>query len=177
MAARDANHAIQMCRRLATCSETAGATTRTFLSPPMREVHTILTEWMTRLTMTVRVDQAGNLRGVYAAEDGAVDRTLYIGSHLDTVPHAGAFDGVLGVVVGRALLGPGTGTPARTVVVLDVLVGVPPGHCAASRGVTSPDQKPAKSGNVLPVVAMSSISTPSTAAPTIAPAWAIRWSA
>ena len=28
---------------------------------------------------------------------------LFIGSHLDTVPHAGAFDGVLGVVMGVAL--------------------------------------------------------------------------
>ena len=29
---------------------------------------------------------------------------LFIGSHLDTVPHAGAFDGVLGVVLGVALV-------------------------------------------------------------------------
>src|SRR5262249_54776628 len=31
-------------------------------------------------------------------------RRLYIGSHLDTVPHAGAFDGVLGVVLGVELI-------------------------------------------------------------------------
>ena len=31
-------------------------------------------------------------------------RRLFIGSHLDTVPHAGAFDGVLGVVMGVALV-------------------------------------------------------------------------
>ena len=29
---------------------------------------------------------------------------LIIGSHLDTVPHAGAFDGILGVVLGIALV-------------------------------------------------------------------------
>ena len=29
---------------------------------------------------------------------------LFIGSHLDTVPHAGAFDGILGVVLGVALV-------------------------------------------------------------------------
>ena len=30
--------------------------------------------------------------------------TLFIGSHLDTVPHAGAFDGILGVVIGIMLV-------------------------------------------------------------------------
>ena len=34
----------------------------------------------------------------------ATRRRLFIGSHLDTVPHAGAFDGVLGVVLGVALV-------------------------------------------------------------------------
>ncbi len=53
--------------------------------------------------MEVRVDAAGNLRGVYAGrEPGA--RRLLIGSHVDTVPGAGAFDGVLGVVSGIAVL-------------------------------------------------------------------------
>ena len=31
-------------------------------------------------------------------------RDLIVGSHLDTVPHAGAFDGILGVVLGVALV-------------------------------------------------------------------------
>ena len=52
--------------------------------------------------MDVRVDAAGNLRGVYR---GAPDAPrLFIGSHLDTVPDAGAFDGILGVVLGIALV-------------------------------------------------------------------------
>ena len=53
---------------------------------------------------TVRVDAAGNLRGVYPAHAAPTRRRLIIGSHLDTVPHAGAFDGVLGVVLGVALV-------------------------------------------------------------------------
>jgi len=44
--------------------------------------------------MTVDVDPAGNLRGRYAASHPNAER-LYIGSHLDTVPRAGAFDGIL----------------------------------------------------------------------------------
>jgi allantoate deiminase len=97
-----AREVIRMCRELATCSEQPDATTRTFLSAPMRDVHARLTAWMERAGMRVEVDAAGNLRGVYAA---APDRPrLLIGSHLDTVPDAGAFDGILGVVLGVALV-------------------------------------------------------------------------
>ncbi len=94
---------IACCRRLALCSEEAGATTRTFLSEPMREVHAQLTEMMRRAGMEVRVDAAGNLRAVYGGARPSAPRWL-IGSHLDTVRHAGAFDGVLGVVLGIAIV-------------------------------------------------------------------------
>lgn len=90
---------VRCCRRLALCSEVQGETRRPFLSPPMRDVHAALSDWMRRLGMDVRVDAAGNLRGVYGT-----GRRLLIGSHLDTVPNAGAFDGVLGVVLGVALV-------------------------------------------------------------------------
>ncbi len=53
--------------------------------------------------MTVRVDDAGNLRGFYMGQMPNGPRLL-IGSHLDTVPHAGAFDGILGVVLGVTLI-------------------------------------------------------------------------
>ena len=98
-----AAEAVRRCRVLAGCSEEPGATTRTFLSPPMRDVHAHVTEWMLAAGMTVTVDHAGNIRGVY---DGATadDARLFVGSHLDTVPRAGAFDGVLGVMIGIALV-------------------------------------------------------------------------
>jgi allantoate deiminase len=69
----------------------------------MRAVHGDLAAWMGELEMTVRVDPAGNLRGVYPGLHADAPR-LFIGSHLDTVPHAGAFDGVLGVVLAIALV-------------------------------------------------------------------------
>src|ERR1700728_1447858 len=96
-----ANKAIQYCRDLARCSEQPGRTTRTFLSPPMHDVHRLLGEWMRQVGMEVSVDAAGNLRGVCAASPA---RKLVIASHLDTVPNAGAFDGILGVVLGIALV-------------------------------------------------------------------------
>jgi allantoate deiminase len=102
-ARNQAEAAVAMCRRLARCSETPDQTTRTFLSEPMRDVHATLAAWMQRAGMTTYVDNAGNLRGVYAGARADAP-TLYVGSHLDTVPNAGAFDGVLGVVLGVSLI-------------------------------------------------------------------------
>ena len=95
-----ANKVIACCRELAKFSEEPGRTTRTFLSPPMRDVHRVLRVWMEQLGMRVRVDDAGNLRGLH----GRSPKRLIIASHLDTVPNAGAFDGILGVVLGIALV-------------------------------------------------------------------------
>jgi allantoate deiminase len=96
-----ANKAIQYCSDLALLSEEPGRTTRTFLSPPMHDAHRLLGAWMRQLGMEVSVDAAGNLRGVRA---GSSAKRLVIASHLDTVPNAGAFDGILGVVLGVALV-------------------------------------------------------------------------
>jgi len=96
-----ANKAIRFCHDLALCTEEPGRTTRTFLSPPMHEVHRVLGGWMRELGMEVSVDAAGNLRGVRAGNPAG---RLVIASHLDTVPDAGAFDGILGVVLGVALV-------------------------------------------------------------------------
>ena len=94
---------IARCRRLADYSEEPGYITRTFLSPPMHEIHALLGAWMEQAGMGVHVDAIGNLRGVYHASRADAPR-LYLGSHLDTVPHAGAFDGILGVVLGVTLV-------------------------------------------------------------------------
>ena len=88
---------VRVCRELSRMTEEPGGTTRTFLSPPMHKVHSYLSSWMADFGIKTHVDAAGNLRGLYG--DPSKPR-LIIGSHLDTVPHAGAFDGVLGVVLG-----------------------------------------------------------------------------
>jgi allantoate deiminase len=53
--------------------------------------------------MTVSTDAVGNIRGRYPSARPSAKRLL-IGSHLDTVPRAGAYDGILGVVLGVALI-------------------------------------------------------------------------
>jgi allantoate deiminase len=94
---------IERCRQLAAYTEEPGWITRRFLSEPMHCVHADLRVWMEQAGMSVHVDAAGNLRGHYgrATADAPM---LIVGSHLDTVPHAGAFDGILGVVLGVALV-------------------------------------------------------------------------
>src|SRR5688500_13536031 len=69
----------------------------------MRAVHRDSGGWMTCAGIGVSIDPAGNLRGVYDVVAPGAPR-LYIGSHLDPVPQAGTFDGILGVVVGVALV-------------------------------------------------------------------------
>ncbi|MBD2037313.1 Zn-dependent hydrolase [Leptolyngbya sp. FACHB-321] len=55
--------------------------------------------WMIEAGMTVRVDAAGNIIGSYAGRyQGAA--ALATGSHIDTVPIAGRYDGCLGVLAG-----------------------------------------------------------------------------
>jgi allantoate deiminase len=98
-----ATEVIQRCLNLASFSEDTGSTRRTFLSPPMRDCHQEITRWMEPLGAQVRVDAAGNFRGVYPAAQPNAARLL-IGSHLDTVPNAGTYDGILGVVLAVALL-------------------------------------------------------------------------
>jgi allantoate deiminase len=98
-----AEEIIARCKRLAIFSEDPAGTRRTFLSPPMRDCHREITKWLAAAGAAVSVDAAGNVRGFYAAEQAGAPRLL-LGSHLDTVPNAGAYDGTLGVLLAVALL-------------------------------------------------------------------------
>jgi allantoate deiminase len=93
-----AARAIAECKLIATMSEEPGRITRRFLTPPMHDVQAHLRTRMEALGMTVHVDAAGNLRGLWSPA-GASGRRLILGSHIDTIPDAGAFDGVLGVTL------------------------------------------------------------------------------
>ena len=79
-------------------SEEPGRITRRFLTPPVHDVHAHLRSRMEAMGMTVHVDAAGNLRGLWQPASSGGKR-LVIGSHIDTVPDAGAYDGVLGVTL------------------------------------------------------------------------------
>src|SRR5215469_11783236 len=98
-----ATRVISRCKQIAACTEVRGQITRPFLAPSMGTVHGMLRNWMEAAGMSVHVDAAGNLRGLYPGSTPQAPR-LIIGSHLDTVPNAGPFDGILGVVLGVAIV-------------------------------------------------------------------------
>ena len=85
---------------LASFSEQPDGLTRTIFSPAMRDALDQVHEWMEGAGMTVGEDALGNIRGNYSASGDA--RALLIGSHLDTVPNGGKYDGALGVILGIA---------------------------------------------------------------------------
>ena len=96
-----ADDLLARCDVLVRCSEVPDKITRTCLCDAMHQVHACLGDWMRQAGMTVRRDAAGNLIGHYGAAcaDAA---TFLIGSHLDSVPDAGKYDGILGVLLGVA---------------------------------------------------------------------------
>jgi allantoate deiminase len=96
-----ADEVLARCDLVAGYSEENGKITRTFLCEPMRRLHNLISDWMQAAGMEVRRDAMGNLIGRYPASDEKGPAFL-IGSHLDSVPNAGKYDGVLGVLLGIA---------------------------------------------------------------------------
>jgi len=94
---------IARCRELAGISDTAGETSRLFLTPATRDAHTLLTWWMRQARLESRTDDSGSLRAVRRSAHPDAP-TLLLFSHIDTVPNAGAFDGPLGVVLALAAI-------------------------------------------------------------------------
>jgi allantoate deiminase len=88
---------VERCRELARISEEEGRLTRWFAGPAMARANALVGRWMAEAGMAVRVDSAGNLVGRMPGSDPDAG-TLLLGSHLDTVRDAGAFDGPLGVI-------------------------------------------------------------------------------
>ena len=73
-----------------------GGITRPGLSAAEDDAHVLVAGWCEEAGMTVSRDAAGNL---YARPRGAAaGAEIWSGSHLDTVPSGGRFDGALGVV-------------------------------------------------------------------------------
>ncbi len=91
------------CRVMAGFSDEPGQTTRLYLTPAVAQAHSYLRQRMEQLGMRVWVDAVGNLHGLYAAETTDAPRLL-IASHIDTVPNSGGYDGVLGVMMGIAMV-------------------------------------------------------------------------
>lgn len=94
-----AHECIARADELAACTESPGILKRTFMSEPMQRAHALVRSYMHSAGMQVRVDALGNIVGRL---DGKGPKAFLTGSHLDTVPDAGKYDGMLGVLIGIA---------------------------------------------------------------------------
>lgn len=74
-----------------------GGVTRYTFSPEHVQATRAAATWMVEAGLDAFVDQYGNLLAHRAGADPAADRVLS-GSHLDSVPNGGNYDGVLGVL-------------------------------------------------------------------------------
>jgi allantoate deiminase len=92
----DAAAVMKRCEILGGISEEPGLLARPYGSRAMGEVNDVVSGWMREAGMAVRRDAIGNLIGRY---EGTGEKTLVLGSHLDTVRDAGKYDGPLGVLV------------------------------------------------------------------------------
>ena len=92
--------AVARCRLLsrAPYSDAPDALYRSYLSPAHAAAQAQLAEWMGEAGMATRIDAAGNLIGRYRGRQESP--ALMIGSHIDSVRDAGAFDGPLGILLG-----------------------------------------------------------------------------
>jgi allantoate deiminase len=87
------------------CDELAGISAlpdgyieRTYLTVEHKAANALVAGWMTEAGLATWQDGAGNVCGRLEGERPGLP-ALLIGSHLDTVPQAGRYDGILGVMI------------------------------------------------------------------------------
>ena len=81
----------------------AGGNNRQTLTDEDAEGRSLFETWCKDAGMTMGVDKIGNM---FATRPGADPKALpvYVGSHLDTQPTGGKYDGVLGVLGGLEIV-------------------------------------------------------------------------
>jgi allantoate deiminase len=96
-----AREVLVRCDALAACSEEPDRITRRFATPALAAACDLVEGWMEAAGIATRRDAAGNVIGRYPGTHADAP-TLVLGSHLDSVPNAGRYDGPLGVLCGVA---------------------------------------------------------------------------
>jgi len=79
-----------------------GGVCRLAVSDEDRIARDLVVKWMQNLNLQVKIDQVGNLIGIRPGKSDLAP--LVIGSHIDTVPTGGRFDGAVGVMAGLEVL-------------------------------------------------------------------------
>ncbi|GAB3139625.1 allantoate amidohydrolase [Marisediminicola antarctica] len=93
---------MERCDELATLSRSAEHLERVHLSPEHAAANAVVAGWMTEAGLSSWQDAAGNQCGRLEGATPGLP-ALLLGSHIDTVPDAGRYDGMLGVLVAIAV--------------------------------------------------------------------------
>jgi allantoate deiminase len=92
---------LDRCDELATISSSPDYLERVHLSPEHRAANDLVASWMTDAGLSTWQDAAGNQCGRIEGREPGLP-ALVLGSHIDTVPNAGRYDGMLGVLLAIA---------------------------------------------------------------------------
>ncbi len=94
----DAATILERCDDLAGLSSQPERLERVYLSPEHAAANELVAQWMREAALSTWQDAAGNQCG---RREGTTDDlpALVLGSHIDTVPDAGRYDGMLGVLI------------------------------------------------------------------------------
>ena len=98
-----AQEVMDRCDQLGSVSQHPNHVDRRYLTKEHEAANTLVASWMEEAGMRTWQDGGGNLWGRYESADVNA-KTLLIGSHLDTVPNGGKYDGMLGVVAPIAMI-------------------------------------------------------------------------
>ncbi|HYE89077.1 MAG TPA: Zn-dependent hydrolase [Vicinamibacterales bacterium] len=96
-----AQNVVANLRELAQLTSTADGAQRLAWGPVWRQAREWFNGKLAEIGITPEIDAAGNS---WATLKGASDKTVIIGSHLDSVPNGGWLDGALGVMAGLEAL-------------------------------------------------------------------------
>ncbi|MCU1527374.1 MAG: hypothetical protein JWP75_1137 [Frondihabitans sp.] len=99
----DAGVILERCDLLAGQSSDPAGIERVYLSPEHAAVNRLAGQWMSDAGMSTHTDAAGNQIGRFEGATPGLP-ALLLGSHLDTVPNAGRYDGILGVMLAIAVV-------------------------------------------------------------------------
>ena len=91
------------CESLAAITQTPGQVDRRYLTQEHAQANNQVSQWAAAYGLQSWQDQAGNQWARLASANPDAKR-LIIGSHLDTVPNGGKYDGILGVVLPLVIL-------------------------------------------------------------------------
>lgn len=98
-----AEQVYKRCDALALHSQSYEGMDRRYLTEEHALANLQVSQWMQSAGMQTWLDQAGNQWGKYAS-DNADAPSFLMGSHIDTVPNGGIYDGILGILLPISLV-------------------------------------------------------------------------